>query len=61
MSTTGDNTLTGYDLSTGPPEEVGKVPTTSDVRHIIDDGSGDLLLVAADGTRELIPADDLPS
>ncbi|MGP9609162.1 hypothetical protein ACT3TD_02200 [Corynebacterium sp. AOP36-E1-14] len=61
VSTTGDNTLTGYDLSTGTPEEVGKVPTTSDVRHIIDDGSGDLLLVAADGTRELIPADDLPS
>lgn len=61
VSTTGDNTLTGYDLSTGTPEEVGQVPTTSDVRHIIDDGSGDLLLVAADGTRELIPAADLPS
>lgn len=61
VSTTGDNMLTGYDLSTGTPEEVGQVPTTSDVRHIIDDGSGDLLLVAADGTRELIPADDLPS
>lgn len=60
VSTTGDNRLTGYDLSTGSPEEVGHVTTTSDVRHIIDDGSGDLLLVADDGTRELVPSDDLP-
>ncbi len=60
VSTTGDNTLTGYDLSTGTPVEIGAVPTAPDVRHIIDDGSGDLLLVAADGTRELIPSDDLP-
>ncbi|MCJ7859702.1 hypothetical protein [Corynebacterium kalidii] len=60
VSTTGDNTLTGYDLSTGTPVAVGEVTTAPDVRHIIDDGSGDLLLVTADGTREYIPSDDLP-
>lgn len=60
VSTTGDNTLTAYDLSTGTPESVGEVSTSADVRHIIDDGSGDLLLITADGSRELIPADDLP-
>ncbi|AHW64174.1 Hypothetical protein CGLY_08645 [Corynebacterium glyciniphilum AJ 3170] len=60
VSTTADNMLTGYELSTGTPVEVGQVPTAPDVRHIIDDGSGDLLLVTADGTRELISSDDLP-
>ena len=60
VSTTGDNTLTAYDLSSGTPESVGDVSTSADVRHIIDDGSGDLLLITADGSRELIPADDLP-
>jgi hypothetical protein len=60
VSTTGDNTLTGYDLSSGTPVAVGEVTTAPDVRHIIDDGSGDLLLVTADGTREHISSDDLP-
>jgi hypothetical protein len=60
VSTTGDNTLTGYELSTGTPVEIGEVETAPDVRHIIDDGSGDLLLVTADGTRELMSSDDLP-
>lgn len=60
VSTTGDNTLTGYDLSSGTPEEIGEVSTSANVRHVIDDGSGDLLLVTADGSRELIPASELP-
>lgn len=60
VSTTGDNQLTGYDLASGTPVEIGQVPTNADVRHIIDDGSGDVLLVSEDGTREQISADDLP-
>lgn len=60
VSTTGDNRLTGYDLSSGTPEAIGDVPTAADVRHVIDDGSGDLLLVTEDGSRELITSDDLP-
>lgn len=61
VSTTGDNTLTGYRLSSGTPESVGSVQTVAAVRHIIDDGSGDLLLIGADGSRELIDDKDLPA
>lgn len=61
VSTTGDNRLTSYSLASGTPVEVGHVDTVDDVRHIIDNGDGDLLLVAADGTRELVPAADLPT
>lgn len=60
VSTTGDNQLTGYDLTSGTPESIGTVPTGADIRHIIDDGSGDLLLISEDGTRELVLSDDLP-
>ncbi|MEJ6548452.1 hypothetical protein PQI66_02715 [Corynebacterium sp. USCH3] len=60
VSTTGDSQLTGYELSSGTPVEIGRVATAPDVRHIIDDGSGDLLLVTADGTREVISSGDLP-
>lgn len=61
VSTTGDNRLTAYTLASGTPVEVGHVGTVADVRHIVDDGDGGLLLVAADGTRELIPSADLPT
>jgi hypothetical protein len=61
VSTTGDNKLTGYRISSGTPVSVGDVPTVGAVRHIIDDGSGDLLLVGDDGSRELIDGKDLPA
>lgn len=61
VSTTGDNRLTAYSLSTGTPVAVGHVDTIADVRYMIDDANGGLLLIAADGTRELIPAADLPT
>ncbi|WP_066587711.1 hypothetical protein [Corynebacterium provencense] len=60
VSTTGDNRLTAYRLSTGTPEPVGHVTTVPDVRYIVDGDGGDLLLVAEDGTRQLIPSSDLP-
>ncbi|WP_010118532.1 hypothetical protein [Corynebacterium nuruki] len=61
VSTTGDNTLTGYRLSSGTPVSVGSVRTVAAVRHLVDDGSGDLLVVGADGSRELIDDKDLPA
>ncbi|AGP30771.1 hypothetical protein [Corynebacterium terpenotabidum] len=61
VSTTGDNRLTSYSLSTGTPVEVGHVDTVADVRYIQDNADGDILLIAADGARELIPAADLPT
>lgn len=61
VSTTGDNRLTAYSLSTGVPVSVGHVDTVANVRYLIDGEDGSLLLIAEDGTRELIPNADLPS
>lgn len=61
VSTTGDNRLTGYRLSSGTPVPVGHVDTVADVRQIVDNPDGDLLLVSQDGTRQLIASADLPA
>jgi hypothetical protein len=61
VSTTGDNALTAYDLASGTPVEVGRVDTVADVRQITDNPDGDLLLIGADGTRQLIDSADLPT
>lgn len=60
VSTTGDNKLTAYSLASGVPTPLGDVPTIADIRFMADGGDGALLLIAEDGTREYIAANDLP-
>ena len=49
VTTTADNRLRAFDLSTGVPEEVGAVDTVADARSILVLADGTLVVASATG------------
>lgn len=61
VSTTGDNKLTAYSISTGTPLPVAQMDTIANVRNIIPAADGELLLVSEDGQWQKISSADIDS
>lgn len=59
VSTTADNTLTAYDVATGTPMKVGSWKTIADVRHVLVQPDGSVLVVGKNNRAQLIAANDL--
>ena len=59
VSTTSDNKLTGYKISSGTPEEVAALDTIANVRGVFDTAEGGMNIVGLDGSSQALSADDL--
>lgn len=59
VSTTKDNMLTGYKVDEGTPIKVAELATIADVRHIMDSPSGELLLMSAKSSTQLLSTSDI--
>lgn len=59
VSTTGDNKLTGYRISSGTPEPLAQLDTIANVRSIIDTADGQLMLISEDGQWQMLSSQDI--
>ena len=59
VSTTADNKLRAFDVSSGTPVEVGVFDTMADVRHVLIQPDGGLMLIDQNRDAQVIPADEV--
>ncbi len=59
VSTTADNALTAYDIASGTPNDVGTWKTIANVRHVLVQHDGSVLLVGTDNKVQVISASDV--
>lgn len=59
VSTTADNLLSAYDIASGTPTEVGSWKTIADVRHVLVQPDGSILLVGKNNELQRIAAEEV--
>lgn len=59
VSTTADNRLRALDIASGTPVEVGDFNTVGDVRHVLVQPDGGVMLIGESNKAQLIPADEI--